>query len=200
MPRITVKQRPINELSEYEANPRAHPTRQIEALAESMRTFGFTAPILITDNGEVVAGHGRLEAAKHMGLDTVPTITLQDLTPEQVRAYRIADNKLAEMSKFNEALLIEEMAAVDIDWGSFGFSDAELLAMQLSDYGDEDGGDERPERASNNFVSLSFAMSAEQRALVFDAIRACKQHHSLDDNAEALIKICREFTNGIQAS
>lgn len=74
---------------------RTHSTRQVEQISASIRAFGFTNPILITPDLSVIAGHGRLQAAKKMGLDQVPTIVVEGLCEMQVRALRIADNKIA---------------------------------------------------------------------------------------------------------
>ncbi len=86
-------------------NPRTHSKRQIRRIADSIRTFGFTNPILVDERGQVMAGHARLEAAKRLGLSQVPTIRLGDLSAAQKRAYLIADNRLAELSGWDEELL-----------------------------------------------------------------------------------------------
>src|SRR5689334_10956118 len=83
------------ELRPYANNARSHSKKQIKQIAESIRRFGFTNPVLVTDDGEIVAGHGRVEAAKLLGLRAVPTIALSHLTDAERRAYVLADNKLA---------------------------------------------------------------------------------------------------------
>lgn len=83
-------------LRPYVGNARTHSRRQIGQIAESIKKFGFVNPILISDEGEVIAGHGRLEAAKRLGLDRVPVVRLSHLSPEERRAYVLADNRLAE--------------------------------------------------------------------------------------------------------
>jgi ParB-like chromosome segregation protein Spo0J len=95
-------------------NPRKHPEAQIEKIAESIRRYGFTQPILIDSQKVVIAGHGRLLAARHLGLKVVPCISLDDLTPQQVAAYRIADNRIAQESEWDMVKLeaeIRELAA-----------------------------------------------------------------------------------------
>jgi DNA modification methylase len=100
-------------------NARRHSRKQIEQIARSITSFGFTNPILIDNDGSVVAGHGRLEAAKLLGLKHVPTLCIEHLTPEALRAYRLADNRLAELADWDEPLLaieLHELQALDLDF------------------------------------------------------------------------------------
>jgi DNA modification methylase len=105
---LAVVYRPIGELREAKRNARTHSKRQIQQIAASIREFGFVNPLL-THDGEIVAGHGRLEAAKLTGMTHVPTIALAHLTPEQKRAYVIADNRLAELAGWDRDLLVLEL-------------------------------------------------------------------------------------------
>lgn len=114
----------IAELKPYKKNAKKHPKEQVERIANSIKEFGFTQPVLIDKNNCVVAGHGRVLGAKKAGLKQVPTICLEDLTPEQIKAYRLADNKLNE-SAWDNALVNEEISELmksDIDMEMFGFS------------------------------------------------------------------------------
>lgn len=114
----------ITELKPYKKNAKKHPKEQVEQIANSIKEFGFTQPVLIDKNSCVVAGHGRVLGAKKAGLKQVPTICLDDLTPEQIKAYRLADNKLNE-SGWDEKLVSEEISELlkfDIDMEVFGFS------------------------------------------------------------------------------
>lgn len=97
------------DLIPYERNTRIHPDAQIDQLVQSIKEWGFTVPILIDENMNVISGHGRLYAADKMKLKTVPCIVAQGWTEEQRRAYVIADNKLAEQSIWNDDLLYVEM-------------------------------------------------------------------------------------------
>jgi len=117
-----IDQTPIDELVPYENNPRTHSAIQLERLVNSLKEFGFTNPILIDEDNNVIAGHGRLEAAKIVGLKTVPTITLSHLSEDQRRAYVIADNQLALNSGWDDDLLQSELQAL----GDAGF-DLSLL-------------------------------------------------------------------------
>ena len=90
-------------------NARRHSKKQLKQIAKSIERFGFVNPILISDDFEIIAGHGRLEAAKLLGLRMVPTVRLSNLSPADRRAYLIADNRLAELSGWDRALLASEL-------------------------------------------------------------------------------------------
>lgn len=112
----------IKELKPYKKNAKKHPKEQVEQIANSIKEFGFTQPVLIDKNNCVVAGHGRILGAKQAGLKEVPTLCLDDLTEEQIKAYRLADNKLNE-SDWDVKLLDEEVSMLsdNIDMSLFGF-------------------------------------------------------------------------------
>ncbi len=105
-------QRNAGELKPYENNPRQHSESQLDRLVRSIQEFGFTNPILVDADSNVIAGHGRLMAAELMGLATVPTIELKHLTAEQKRAYVIADNQLALNSTWDDDVLQAELEAL----------------------------------------------------------------------------------------
>ena len=107
-----IVQRETEVLKPYENNPRQHSEAQLDRLVRSIKEFGFTNPILIDDDCNVIAGHGRLLAAELMGLAQVPTITLGHLTAEQRRAYVIADNQLALNSTWDDDVLQAELQAL----------------------------------------------------------------------------------------
>ena len=110
---LTVTERRIDALTPRVSNPRTHSKAQIRQIADSIETFGFTNPVLVDRDGGLIAGHGRVEAARLLGLDTVPTICLEDLSAAQVRAYVIADNKLAENAGWDRDLLAVEFQYLD---------------------------------------------------------------------------------------
>jgi len=139
----------LEALSEYESNSRTHDTDQIEQLKRSMTEFGFTNPILIDATSEIIAGHGRLRAAKELGLEEAPCIRLGHLTDAQKRAYVLADNRLALNAGWDEELLAQEIArleAEDFDISLLGFTDEELHALgeDPATDGDPDGEVEQP--------------------------------------------------------
>jgi len=137
--------RKLAELRAYTRNARRHSAKQIKQIAASIERFGFTNPILISDQSEIVAGHGRAEAAKLLGMSTVPTIALSHLTEEERRAYVLADNKLALNAGWDrEILAIELQALVDLNFDIevTGFSLAEVdFAIDELGESDPEGSD-----------------------------------------------------------
>lgn len=137
---------PIEKLIPYSRNPRTHSDSQVAQIAASIAEFGFTNPLLVDSQAGIIAGHGRLLAARKLGLVEVPVIVLDHLSETQKRAYIIADNKLAELAGWNEELLAQEFVALEregFDLGLTGFSDAELEAL-LAD-AKENEAEEAPE-------------------------------------------------------
>ena len=123
---------PTADLLPYAMNSRTHSDDQVAQIAASIKEFGFTNPILIDDQETIIAGHGRLMAAKKLKLNEVPTITLGGLTEAQKKAYVIADNKLALNAGWDADVLkleIESLAEMDFDLALLGFDDIELSKM-----------------------------------------------------------------------
>ena len=85
----------ISDLKPYEKNARKHPQKQIDVLAENIKRFGFTTPVLVSEDNEVIAGHGRLLALKQLGKEDVPCVRMEGLTDEEIKALRLADNQIA---------------------------------------------------------------------------------------------------------
>jgi ParB-like chromosome segregation protein Spo0J len=114
-----IERLPLGALKLDPRNPRHHSDRQIRQIARSIKAFGFNVPILIDQNGKVVAGHGRLKAAERLDLKEVPTIRLDHLTEAQAKAFMIADNRLSETSEWDEQLLAEslrELCDLELDF------------------------------------------------------------------------------------
>lgn len=133
----------IDELIPYENNPRNN-DRAIEAVAKSIKEFGFKVPLIIDKDGEIAAGHTRLKAAKELGLEEVPCIIADDLSEAQIKAFRIADNKVSEFSDWDFELLdneLEELKDMELDFNmeDFGFSNSEKddLEDEYVDINDE---------------------------------------------------------------
>ena len=120
-------------------NPRTHSAKQIKQIAASIKEFGFISPVLIDGDDGIIAGHGRVEAAKLIGMSDVPTVRVDHLTPAQIRAYIIADNRLAENAGWDRALLTLELQELSVelnfDVTVTGFETAEidLLISELND-------------------------------------------------------------------
>lgn len=127
--RVAIAYRKVTDLKPYGHNARTHSKKQIRQIADSIERFGFTNPILTAEDGSVIAGHGRLAAAKLLGLDEVPTLPLAHLSPEERRAYVLADNKLAQNAGWDREILAIELQALvelDFDLEFTGFSLAEI--------------------------------------------------------------------------
>lgn len=125
----SIEMLPITALRPYAGNARTHSRRQVSQIADSIRRFGFTNPVLISDDGKIIAGHGRVMAAKDLGINEVPVVRLSHLSPEERRAYVLADNKLALNAGWDtEVLAIELHALIDLDFdvSLTGFSLAEI--------------------------------------------------------------------------
>lgn len=158
--------RSINDLIPYVSNSRTHDERQIDQVAESIKEFGFTNPILIDEDNGVIAGHGRLLASKKLKLDEVPCIVLDGLSEEQRKAYVIADNKLALNAGWNDKMLMKELFTLEskeFDLLLTGFSSDELKSLVDIDV-TGDGVDSSPQiefseevDESHNYVVLYFS-------------------------------------------
>ncbi len=126
--KIQLAYRDITELKPYDYNPRDN-APAIDSLAESIRTFGFVVPVVVASDGTVAAGHTRIEAAKKLGMIEVPTIVADHLTEEQLNAFRLIDNKVAELAKWDFDLLSGEIAKLKdsgIQLTDFGWTREEL--------------------------------------------------------------------------
>ena len=137
--------RKVAELKPYKNNPRKN-DKAVDAVAASIKAFGFKQPIVIDINDEVIAGDTRLKAAKKNGLDEVPCVVASDLTPEQVKAYRLADNKVGELAEWDWDLLPAEMDGLrGFDMTEFGFDEIEAVDVDsLLDCGDGGSNEKEP--------------------------------------------------------
>ena len=122
----------VDRLTPCKANARTHSRKQIRQIADSIKRFGFNNPILIDDAGEIIAGHGRAEAAKLIGLTAVPTLRLSHLSPAEKRAYVLADNKLAELAGWDREILAIELQAlidldIDVQLTGFGMGEIDII-------------------------------------------------------------------------
>lgn len=134
---MQIIEKPIAEIQPYEDNPR-HNDGAVDAVAASIKEFGFKVPVILDDNGVVVAGHTRIKAAQQLGLVAVPCIVASDLSPEQIKAFRLADNKVAEIATWDNSKLADELTALaetDIDMELFGF---DLAKLKITPAAEED--------------------------------------------------------------
>jgi ParB-like chromosome segregation protein Spo0J len=149
--------RPTHSLRPYPGNARTHSPKQIKQISRSIKQFGFNNPVLVDDDNQIIAGHGRVEAAKLLNIKTVPTVRLSHLTDDEKRAYILADNRLAEKAGWdNDLLAIELQGLVDIGFDVLltGFEPAEVDII-IEGIGDESEQPENsvPEAASGPAVS-----------------------------------------------
>ena len=119
---MNIVEKKLSELKPYENNPRKN-EEAVEYVANSIREFGFKVPIVIDKDGVIVAGHTRYKAAKQLKLKTVPCIIADDLNEEQIKAFRLADNKTAELAGWDFPLLDMELAELNMDMEQFGFKE-----------------------------------------------------------------------------
>ena len=128
-PADKVERRSIDDLIPYARNSRTHSDEQVAQIAASMKEWGWTNPVLVDEHGGIIAGHGRIMAARKLGMDEVPVMVAQGWTDAQKRAYVIADNKLALNAEWDDELLKIEIHALDeigFDLANLGFSGSEL--------------------------------------------------------------------------
>jgi ParB-like chromosome segregation protein Spo0J len=148
---LTIEHLPIADLRPYSRNARTHSPKQIVQIVASIRTFGFNNPVLIDKAGFIIAGHGRVEAAKQLGLDKVPVIRFEHLGEDLKRAYILADNRLAEKAGWDrEILAIELQHLVLVDTGfdisitGFELAEIDVLIGDCQDPGKDDSADKVP--------------------------------------------------------
>ena len=149
-------QKDVAGLIPYANNSRTHSDEQVTQIAASIKEFGFTNPVLIDGDGGIIAGHGRTMAAKKLGMKEVPCIVLDGLSKAQIKAYVIADNKLALNSGWDDELLkieLEQLEELDFDLSLIGFDGAELANMFL------DGADLVEDSKTKEIDTNDFEMS-----------------------------------------
>lgn len=128
---MTIIDRSIDSIRTYERNPRKNGPA-VDAVAASISEFGWKVPIVIDKDGVIVAGHTRYKAAQKLGLGTVPCIIADDLTPGQIKAFRLADNRVAELAEWDEKLLRKEIAEIQgVDLSGLGFDKSMLQGLQM---------------------------------------------------------------------
>jgi DNA modification methylase len=156
--KLAIVYQPANTLKPRSTNPRTHSKKQINQIANAMRRFGFTNPILVDDS--IIAGHGRVEAAKSIGLDQVPTVRLSTMSEAEIRAYVIADNKLAENAGWDRNLLGIELqylseleADFDVTVTGFDLAEIDILIEELTPANQDDPADELIEPVSGSAIT-----------------------------------------------
>ena len=156
----------INSIKPYEKNPRLN-DEAVKYVANSIKEFGFKVPMVIDKNNVIVAGHTRYKASKELGLKEVPCIIADDLNDEQIKAFRLADNKVSEMAEWDFNVLGEELGELDFNMEEFGF-DIGITDEYGTDFELKDG-DREP------IITMSITLSDEQAEEVNEAISIMKQ-------------------------
>ena len=188
---MQVKEIPLSEIVPYEKNPRRN-DKAVDVVVKSIKQFGFKVPVVIDANNVIVAGHVRYKAARILEFDKIPCIIASDLTPEQVRAFRLIENKTSELAQWDYAKLSEELNILASELvGEFNF---DLLNQK-----------ELPEfnsalptaREKSNFDSITFAFSAEQKEFVDKALSEVTISETFgnpNQKGNALYEIVRQWT------
>lgn len=190
---MEVKQIDLSDLIPYERNPRRN-DKAVNAVAKSIEQFGFKVPIVIDAAHQIVAGHVRFKAAKMLGFDKVPCVVASDLTPEQVKAFRLIENKTSELATWNYEKLGEELRELAGELASeFNFElpkQNELPAMDFSSMG-------RKERSE--FESMTLVFSEEQKKFVDEALSSVttvgETFGNPNKNGNALYAIVKEWVD-----
>ena len=189
----------LERLQPYEKNAREHSEKQIAQIAASIVEFGFLNPILVDSNDGIVAGHGRLSAAKELALEVVPVVVLDHLTESQKKAYILVDNKLAENATWNEALLQEEILSLnlqDFDISVLGWDEDEIREIMEFD-ADETNNDDDSEGTrglGEPIVSYNIIFDDEQQQQKwFDFLKDLKELYPDESTiAEKIIQFIEE--------
>lgn len=197
MAKLEIIYRAIGDLRPRATNPRTHTKKQLEQIAASIQRFGFTNPVLIDEEDGIIAGHGRVEAAKLIGMAEVPTVRLADMSEADIRAYVIADNRLAENAGWDRELLgleLRYLSELDIDFDvtitGFDPPEIDVLIGELSLDGDaDDPADAVPEPATGPAVTRSGDIwrIGPHRLICGDATRAETYAALLDKEKAAMV-------------
>jgi ParB-like chromosome segregation protein Spo0J len=207
MTKLKIEYRSTKDLIPYVNNSRTHDENQVLQIASSIKEFGFTNPILVDGDKGVIAGHGRLQAAKLLNIDSVPVMELQHLTPAKKKAYVIADNKLALNAGWDIELLHLEMDGLrefNYDLSLTGFSEDDLTRLsndvdliRMRDMADHSDGsstsDSDSGRHKEELFPFSVMIDHDQRETIFQALRKAKQDHDLENSSQAIWAICKEY-------
>lgn len=185
---------PVANLIPYVQNPKAHPDSQVNKIASSIKNFGFLVPLVIDGGNEIVAGHGRLLAAQKLGLGVVPCVRADNLTPVEIRAFRIMDNKSQESEWVPELLTLEleALSEMDFDLEVTGFSPNEVKEMSdlLADVSLKEVAPEPLKRnLGNRKHQIKPVLYVDQIDIFERAIKAVGEQN----RGIALIKICEAY-------
>ncbi|MCU0081865.1 DNA modification methylase [Streptococcus danieliae] len=173
---MQIIQKELGEIRPYPGNPRIN-DEAVDPVAESIREFGFKVPIVIDRTGEIINGHTRYKAAQKLNLKSVPVIVADDLSEEQIKAFRLADNKTSEIAQWDLELLFDEMSEItDLDMTLFGFEESDYSLDDISEETESETADgDEIEKAEAEFVSLGDVYQLGRHRLM------CGDSTNLDD-------------------
>jgi len=182
---------PIDSLKPYEYNIKRHTKTQVDGIAESMKKFGFYAPIVIdAESKSIIIGHGRLEAARQLGLKMVPVIELKNLSEAEIKALRLLDNRISE-SDWDVDNLKHEMESIDFDFGDYHVNFDDLYMPKLQDINiDIDPTDEKMEAyLHGNVKQITLVFSNEEFEKVMKRMEKAGEELGAETNTEILLKL-----------
>ena len=194
---MNVVYKKLREITPYDKNAKKHDKTQIANVAESIKQYGFVQPIVIDRDGVIVIGHCRALAAKKLGMKEVPCVCVDDLTPEQVNALRLVDNKSNE-SEWDFDLLKDELPELDLSDFDFDFDFG--LEADGEDYSPDEFGDEfsLPDGDKPEICQMTFTLHQQQKELIEYAISIVKDNVSetfgnANGNGNALYEVIRQW-------
>lgn len=174
----------VARLIPYDKNAREHSPEQVAQIAASIIEFGFLNPILVDSKDGIVAGHGRLSAAKELALNVVPVVVLDHLTENQKKAYILVDNKLAENATWNEDLLAEEIIKLnlqDFDLNILGWTDEEIKALQEDGWASDIEDVEKNEENLDGIMGkIVIKLDPDYKIQVVDAINKFAEENNIE--------------------
>lgn len=182
----------VDSLIPYANNPRLN-DNAVDAVAASIKEFGFKVPIVVDGDNVIINGHTRLKAAHKLGLKQVPVIVADDLTPEQVKAFRLADNKTSEFAEWDMGKLDIELAEIkDLDMNDFGFDEIEA---SVDDFGTDF---ELPDGDKGELCQMTFTLHEKQKELIEYAIGLVKDDvtetfGNTNENGNGLYEVVRQW-------
>ena len=208
---MQIENRTLSNIKPYKNNPRRS-VKTIAKIVTSIKEFGFKQPLVLDKEGVIIVGHSRYLAAKELGLETVPCVIAKELTPHQIRAYRIADNRIAQDGEWDTDLLAIELSEInnsDFDFTKTGFTQAELESLildpiagtqSLTSITEDSQKEQDPEfyeasvsaHTDEEYVNLNFTMRHIDRKLVFSKLNDIKDKMKLLTASDALVNLCKE--------
>ena len=191
--KLQVVYKEVDDLIPYARNSKIHDETNVNLIAGSIKSFGFNNPVLLDGENGIIAGHGRVLAAKKLGMKQIPTIELQGLSETEKRAYIIADNRLTEKSEWDKDMLGLELAdlkALNIDLDSIGFNESEVEEL-LGAEAEFPEIDDRDAPLTKTFT-VNYD-NAEDYEEVISKIEQFKEEGEGNNNAKALLRLCRSI-------